>query len=163
MLRPRGSASSIHRRRLGQNMGNDVDLKFRHVLWPTIFGTVVVSLSAHTLENTEILDILPPMITPMVISLLVTTLLSPLLGMITRSGNLREHAIGVAVVCIPMAALWALGGNYFNIAIPFLIWVWQCASWSKKKLPPFRYGIWHGFGIAFSIVPGAILFDSLFQ
>tara|TARA_Y100000994_G_scaffold185785_1_gene154549 strand:- start:1354 stop:1764 length:411 start_codon:yes stop_codon:yes gene_type:complete len=136
-------------------MGNDVDLKFRHVLWPTIFGISVVSLCAYTLEMHN----LPPM----VLALLLMVVISPALGVLTRSGDLREHAIGVTVVCIPMAALWALGGNYFNIAIPFLIWVWQCASWSKKKLPPFRYGIWHGFGIAFSIVPGAILFDSLFQ
>ena len=100
---------------------------------------------------------------PMVLAMLLMVLFSPALGSLTKSGNLREHAIGVAVVCIPMAGLWALGGNYFNIVIPFLIWIWQCASWSKKKLPPFRYGIWHGFGIAFSIVPGAILFESLFQ
>tara|TARA_B100000475_G_scaffold198817_1_gene179953 strand:- start:611 stop:1021 length:411 start_codon:yes stop_codon:yes gene_type:complete len=136
-------------------MGNDVDLKFRHVLWPTIFGISIVSLCAYTLEMHN----LPPM----VLALLLMVLISPALGVLTRSGDLREHAIGVAVVCIPMAGLWALGGNYFNIAIPFLIWVWQCASWSKKNLPPFRYGIWHGFGIAFSIVPGAMLYAGLFQ
>ena len=136
-------------------MGEEVDLKFRHVLWPSIFGIIVVSLCAHTLD----LHKLPPM----VISLLVVTLLSPLLGILTRSGNIREHAIGVTIVCIPMAGLWALGASYFNVAIPFLIWVWQCVSWSKNNHPPFRYGIWHGFGIAFSIVPGAMLYAGIFQ
>ena len=136
-------------------MGEEVDLKFRHVLWPSIFGIIVVSLCAHTLD----LHKLPPM----VISLLVVTLLSPLLGILTRSGNIREHAIGVTIVCIPMAGLWALGASYFNGAIPFLIWVWQCVSWSKNNHPPFRYGIWHGFGIAFSIVPGAMLYAGIFQ
>ena len=140
-------------------MGNDVDLKFRHVLWPAIFGIGVVSLCAHAMD----LQKLPPMVTPMVISLLVVTLFSPLLGMLTRSGDLREHAIGVTIVCFPMAGLWALGSSYFNVAIPFLIWVWQCASWSKNNHPPFRYGIWHGFGIAFSIVPGAMLYAGIFQ
>ncbi|MBT4066940.1 MAG: hypothetical protein HOE76_06975 [Euryarchaeota archaeon] len=100
---------------------------------------------------------------PMIIALLLAVLLAPVLSLLTRAGNLREHAIGIAVVCIPMAGLWSIAESYFNIAIPFLVWVWQCASWSKTDHPPFRYGIWHGFGITFGIIPGAMLYSGLFQ
>ena len=136
-------------------MEDKVDLKFRHVLWPSIFAIILVSVSAYFGDKHK----MPPMI----IALLSSILFAPILSILTRAGDPREHALGVAVVCIPMAGLWALGSNYFNIAIPFLVWVWQCASWSKTDHPPFRYGIWHGFGIAFSIIPGAMLYAGLLQ
>jgi len=99
----------------------------------------------------------------MIISLVAATILAPLLAIVTKSGEIKEHMIGVALVCIPMAGLWFFGPNYFNIAIPFIIWVWQCASWSKREHPPIRYGVWHGFGIASTILPGAILIGALLQ
>lgn len=100
---------------------------------------------------------------PMIISLVAATILAPLLAIVTKSGEIKEHIIGVGLVCIPMAGLWFFGPNYFNIVIPFLIWVWQCASWSKRDHPPIRYGVWHGFGIASTILPGAILIGALLQ
>ena len=99
----------------------------------------------------------------MIISLVAATILAPLLAIVTRSGEIKEHIIGVALVCIPIAGLWFFGPNYFNIVIPFLIWVWQCASWSKRDHPPIRYGVWHGFGIASTILPGAMLIGALLQ
>ena len=131
------------------------DLKFRHVLWPSAFAICLVSICAYSLSIHKF--------PPMILALLLATLGAPGLAILTRAGNVMEHAIGVAIVCLPMAGLWALGSNYFNVAIPFLVWVWQSASWSKTDHPPFRYVIWHGFGIAFSIVPGALLYDGLFQ
>ena len=134
-------------------MGENVDLKYRHVVWPSVFAIALVAISVLTLDEYKY--------PPMMVALLSAVIVSPLLGTLTRSGNLKEHAIGVAIVCIPMTIVWAIGANYFNIAMPFLVWIWQCASWSKKKHPPFRYGIWHGFGIAACIVPGAMLVASL--
>ena len=97
----------------------------------------------------------------MSIALIAAVFSAPLLANVTNAGDMKEHAFGVAVVCIPMSIAWLIGPNYFNIAIPFLIWIWQCASWSKKNHPPFRYGIWHGFGIASCILPGAMLVANL--
>tara|TARA_B100000925_G_scaffold212644_2_gene162295 strand:+ start:2289 stop:2753 length:465 start_codon:yes stop_codon:yes gene_type:complete len=149
MCTPERSASSIHRLHLGLNMQERADMKFRHVIYPAIFAILLVSALVILLDEEK----LPIMI----IALLASVLFAPLLAKITRAGDMKEHAIGIAVVCIPMAAFWAIGPNYFNIALPFLVWIWQCASWSKQDHPPFRYGIWHGFGIASAILPGAML------
>ena len=125
------------------------DLKFRHVVWPAVFAIGLVAGSVLVLDENKF--------PPMMIALIAAVPFAPLLSKLTNSGDSKEHAIGIAIVCIPMAGFWALGPNYFNIAFPFLVWIWQCASWSKKNHPPFRYGIWHGFGIASCILPGAML------
>lgn len=125
------------------------DMKFRHVGWPAVFAISLVAGCVFLLDENKF--------PPMIIALILSVPLAPILGKLTNSGDLKEHAIGVAVVCIPMSVFWIIGPNYFNIAFPFLVWIWQCASWSKQNHPPFRYGIWHGFGIASCILPGAML------
>tara|TARA_B100000767_G_scaffold180554_1_gene168530 strand:+ start:312 stop:791 length:480 start_codon:yes stop_codon:yes gene_type:complete len=132
-----------------------IDLKFRHVFLPSVIAIILVSMCAFTLEYHRF--------PPMILALILATFCAPVLALLTKAGTIWEHAIGVGIVCLPMAGIWALGSNYFNVAIPLLVWVWQSASWSKSDHPPFRYGIWHGFGIAFSIVPGAMLYAGLFQ
>ena len=136
-------------------MGDKPDLKYRHVVWPTIYAISLISLCVIILNENKY--------PPMVISLVVACVFAPLLAKVTNSGDIKEHAIGVALVCIPMAGFWMMGPNYFNIAMPFIVWIWQCASWSKKEHPPIRYGVWHGFGIASSILPGAMLIGALLQ
>ena len=135
-------------------MGEIEDLKFRHVVWPTAFAIILVQISAYTYEVHRF--------PPMMLALILAIVTSPLLCKLTNSGVVKEHAIGLAMVCFPMAILWAIGESYFNIAIPFMVWVWQSASWSKRDQPPIKYGVWHGFGIAFGIIPGAMIFDFLF-
>lgn len=135
-------------------MEERADLKFRHVIWPTIFGMVLVGACAHYLIRYA---------PPMSLALILAVLTAPLLAYLTRSGKWNEHMIGVGIVCVPMALFWLLGENYCNIAIPFLFWVWMSSTWAKFDLPPFRYGIWHGFGIAFAIIPGAMVYASMFQ
>ena len=125
------------------------DMKFRHVGWPAVFAISLVAGCVFLLDENKF--------PPMIIALILSVPLAPILGKLTNSGDLKEHAIGVAVVCIPMSVFWIIGPNYFNIAFPFLVWIWQCASWSKQNHPPVRYGIWHGFGIASCILPGAML------
>ena len=129
------------------------DLKFRHVGWPAVFAIALMAASVFLLDENKFP---PPMVT-----LILSLAFAPLLAKITISGDFKEHAFGIGVVCIPMAGFWAFGPNYFNIAFPFLVWIWQCASWSKKDHPPFRYGIWHGFGIASCILPAVMLVASI--
>ena len=129
------------------------DLKFRHVGWPAVFAIALMAASVFLLDENKFP---PPMVT-----LILSLAFAPLLAKITNSGDFKEHAFGIGVVCIPMAGFWAFGPNYFNIAFPFLVWIWQCASWSKKDHPPFRYGIWHGFGIASCILPAVMLVASI--
>ena len=125
------------------------DMKFRHVGWPAAFAIGLVFASVFALNENKY--------PPMMVALVASVPFAPLLAKLTNSGDFKEHAFGVGIVCVPMAGFWAFGPNYFNIAFPFLIWIWQCASWSKRNHPPFRYGIWHGFGIASCILPGAML------
>ena len=132
-------------------MGDKPDMKLRHVVWPSLFAIGLVFVSVIALDENKF--------PPMIIALIAAVLTAPLLAKITNAGDMKEHAFGVAVVCFPMSAAWLIGPNYFNIAIPFLICI--CASWSKKNHPPFRYGIWHGFGIASCILPGAMLVANL--
>ena len=130
---------------------NILDLKFRHVLVPSIFG-LVLGAGADLLFNTVFV---------MQLALGGAILCSPLIALFTKIKIGWEHSLGVAVVCGFEAALWLLGFNYFNTLAVFIIWVWMCASWWKLPLPPFRYGFWHGFTLSFTTFVGGILAYSL--
>jgi len=124
-----------------------VDLKFRHVLVPSIFG-LILGVGADSLLNTVFV---------MQYALGGAILFSPLIALLTKTKVGWEHSLGVAVVCGFEAALWLLGFNYFNTLAVFIMWVWMCASWWKLPLPPFRYGFWHGFTLSFTTFVGGIL------
>ena len=134
-------------------MEDQPDLKFRHVTYPSGFGIVLVMICGALLAQ-----IAPPMLLSMVIAVLV----SPLIGKITKIKIGWDYSLGVAIACIPNGILWLAGPSFFNTVIPFFLWAWLSISWSKLKLPPFRYGLWHGYGLAFSILPGAMLYAKLF-
>ena len=153
MSHPQSSAPSIIRFLLGVNMGDVLDLKFRHVIWPTMFGIVLISACAASLEYHRF--------PPMILCLVIANLFSPVLCKLTRSGDIKEHAIGVALVCIPMLIFWSIGSSYWNIAIPFMVWFGNLLH-GLSQISHRCIGVWHGFGIAFSIIPGAMLFENLF-
>ena len=134
-------------------MADKKDTKFRHVIWPSLLAIGLLASFVLLFDEGKY--------PPMIITPIIASVLSPLLGKITKSGNLKEHAFGVTLVCIPTSAFWIFGPNYFSIMLPFLVWIWQCASWPNKEHPPFRYGIWHGFGITASMFPGALLVQAL--
>ena len=127
------------------------DLKFRHVLVPSIFG-MVLGASANLLFDTFVMQA----------GLLSAVLFSPLIAFLTKTKIGWEHSLGLAVVSVVTSVIWLLGFNYFNTLAIFFAWVWMCSSWWKYDLPPFRYGFWHGFGIAFSTFIGGILSYNLF-
>tara|TARA_B100000941_G_scaffold1960_1_gene1255 strand:- start:18466 stop:18876 length:411 start_codon:yes stop_codon:yes gene_type:complete len=135
-------------------MGDIKDLKFRHVAWPSVFSFILIFSTVLLVDENKAPG-------PMSIALLASLLTAPLLCVITKSGDKKEHAIGVGVISVPMAIFWSLGPNYFNMAAPFFVWIWQCATWPKKSHPPFRYGIWHGFGIAACLLPYAVIVNKL--
>ncbi|MDP6870209.1 MAG: hypothetical protein QGI21_05500 [Candidatus Poseidoniaceae archaeon] len=135
-------------------MGEEVhDPQFRHVLIPCIAGIILVMVSASLFREEY-----PPMVVSMVLGIFV----SPILAMITKPGTIWEYSLGVTVVCLPVGGLWMLGSSYWNVALTFILWAWASAKWQSTTNPPFKVGIWHGFGMSFSIVPGAILFGIIF-
>ena len=92
------------------------DMKLRHVVWPSLFAIGLVLASVIFLDENKY--------PPPIIALISAVFAAPLLANITNAGDINEHAFGVAVVCIPMSLSWIIGANYFNIAIPFLVWIW---------------------------------------
>ena len=122
------------------------DLKFRHVLVPSIFG-LILGASANLLFDTFVMQA----------GLMLAVLCSPIIAFLTRTKIGWEHSLGIGIVSTTMSVIWLLGFNYFNTLATFFAWVWMCSSWWKYDLPPFRYGFWHGFGIAFSTFIGGIL------
>jgi len=143
----------MHRRHVRPNMEDKTDLKFRHVLYPAGFGIVLVIICGGFLA-----EFAPPMLLSMVIAVLV----SPLIGKLTKTKIGWDYSFGVAAACIPNGLLWLGGPSFFNTILPFFLWTWFSISWSKLNLPPFRYGLWHGYALAFSILPGAMLYSKLF-
>ena len=76
------------------------DLKFRHVGWPAVFAIALMAASVFLLDENKFP---PPMVT-----LILSLPFAPLLAKITNSGDFKEHAFGIGVVCIPMAGFWHL-------------------------------------------------------
>ena len=74
-----------------------------------------------------------------------------------------DHTGGMSSILIPFALLWFFGFSYFVVAIPALVWVWMSMSWPNLELPPFRLGVWHGTGIAFTAFVGVVVAFQMVQ
>ena len=125
------------------------DLQFRHVWMPCLFGIILVMASAMLFREK---------FPPMVIAMAAGIIFAPILALFSKAGVIWEHTLGVAIVCIPVGALWLLGTSFWTVGLTFILWAWVSVKWQNTPNPPFKIGLWHGLGIAFSIVPGAILF-----
>jgi hypothetical protein len=134
-------------------MEGETDFKFRHVLVPGMGGLVLGVLA--TLIN------FGPH--PMQVALLLAILSSPAIAHLTKTPIGWEHSLGLAIICLFEAALWFTGINYFNTIMVLVVWLWMCASWWRLELPPFRIGVWHGFGLSFTTLAGGLLAFGLLQ
>jgi hypothetical protein len=134
-------------------MEGETDFKFRHVLVPGMGGLVLGVLA--TLIN------FGPH--PMQVALLLAILSSPAIAHLTKTPIGWEHSFGLAIICLFEAALWFTGINYFNTIMVLVVWLWMCASWWRLELPPFRIGVWHGFGLSFTTLAGGLLAFGLLQ
>ena len=94
---------------------------------------------------------------PMQYALLLAIVASPLIAKLTGIPASKDHMFGVGVVAMPLAILWFLGFSYFVFAIPGILWIWMSVSWPQYHLPPFRIGVWHGMGIAFTAFVGVLM------
>ena len=134
-------------------MEGETDFKFRHALVPGILGFTLGMLAT-------VVNIGP---NPMQVALLLAILLSPAIAHLTKTPLGWEHSLGVAIICLLEAALWFAGISYFNTVLILIVWLWMCASWWRLELPPFRIGVWHGFGLSFSTLAGGLLAFGLLQ
>ena len=92
---------------------------------------------------------------------LVSLVLSPLLYRILlddEASRWREYTLGLASLGLLFSVIWLSGwgamfcGGYGAL----LVWVWVSTDWGRYNLPPFRYGLWHAFGINLGALAGGI-------
>lgn len=104
-----------------------------------------------------------PYLNPMQLAFVVAIIASPGIAKLTKTKSGIDHSAGMAAVLLPFALLWFLGFSYFVIALPVLGWIWMSMAWPNLELPPFRIGVWHGTGIAFTAFVGAIVVYQMIQ
>ncbi len=100
---------------------------------------------------------------PMQLTFITAIIVSPAIAKLTKTEFGLDHSAGMAAVLLPFALLWFFGSSYFVIALPALAWIWMSMSWPNLELPPFRIGVWHGTGIAFTAFVGAIVIFKMIQ
>ena len=136
----------------------DMETGLRHILAPAFFGALVGGLWQWKVMP-QIGEINLP--NPVHGAFLVSLVLSPLLYRILlddEASRLREYTIGLASLGLLFSVIWLSGwgamfcGGYGAL----LVWVWVSTDWGRYNLPPFRYGLWHAFGINLGALAGGI-------
>tara|TARA_B100001094_G_scaffold216280_1_gene210390 strand:- start:191 stop:685 length:495 start_codon:yes stop_codon:yes gene_type:complete len=136
----------------------DMETGLRHILAPAFFGALVGGLWQWKVMP-QIGEINLP--NPVHGAFLVSLLLSPLLYRILlddEASRWREYTLGLASLGLLFSVIWLSGwgamfcGGYGAL----LVWVWVSTDWGRYNLPPFRYGLWHAFGINLGALAGGI-------
>ena len=130
----------------------------RHILAPAFFGALVGGLWQWKVMP-QIGEINLP--NPVHGAFLVSLVLSPLLYRILlddEASRWKEYTLGLASLGLLFSVIWLSGwgamfcGGYGAL----LVWVWVSTDWGRYNLPPFRYGLWHAFGINLGALAGGI-------
>jgi hypothetical protein len=136
----------------------DMETGLRHILAPAFFGALVGGLWQWKVMP-QIGEINLP--NPVHGAFLVSLVLSPLLYRILlddEASRWREYTLGLASLGLLFSVIWLSGwgamfcGGYGAL----LVWVWVSTDWGRYNLPPFRYGLWHAFGINLGALAGGI-------
>ena len=130
----------------------------RHILAPAFFGALVGGLWQWKVMP-QIGEINLP--NPVHGAFLVSLVLSPLLYRLLlddEASRWKEYTLGLASLGLLFSVIWLSGwgamfcGGYGAL----LVWVWVSTDWGRYNLPPFRYGLWHAFGINLGALAGGI-------
>ena len=136
----------------------DMETGLRHILAPAFIGALVGGLWQWKVMP-QIGEINLP--NPVHGAFLVSLVLSPLLYRILlddEASRWREYTLGLASLGLLFSVIWLSGwgamfcGGYGAL----LVWVWVSTDWGRYNLPPFRYGLWHAFGINLGALAGGI-------
>lgn len=136
----------------------DFDTGIRHILAPAMVGAVLGGLwQWYVMPETGDLNLPNPIHGTFIISLL----LSPLFYRVAiknSDGHWWEYSLGLLCLGGAFSVIWLSGwgamfcGGYGAL----LLWVWISTDWGRYELPPFRYGIWHAFGLDLGAFAGSI-------
>ena len=91
------------------------------------------------------------------LSLLLLMLSFSILGIIYRSySRWIDHLFGAFLSSLIFFVMVIIA-SICSISLVATLWAMLTTTWSSKSLPPFRHGLWHGFGACTGIVLGSIL------
>ena len=136
----------------------DMETGIKHILAPAFFGALVGALWQWKVMP-HIGEINLP--NPVHGAFFVSLLLSPLLYRVLldhEASRWKEYTLGLASLGSLLSVIWLSGwgamfcGGYGAL----LVWVWVSTDWGRYNLPPFRYGLWHAFGINLGALAGGI-------
>ena len=136
----------------------DIETGLKHILAPAFFGALVAGIWQWKVMP-HIGEINLP--NPIHGAFLVSLLLSPLLYKVLLDDDAsrwKEYTLGLATLELLFSVIWLSGwgamfcGGYGAL----LVWVWISTDWGRYELPPFRYGLWHAFGINLGALAGGI-------
>ena len=137
----------------------DIETGLKHILTPASLGAIVGGVWQWKVMP-SIGEINLP--NPIHGAFIVSILLSPLLYRVLledESSRWFEYTLGLSALGLVFSIIWLSGwgamfcGGYGAL----LVWVWISTDWGRYELPPFRYGLWHTFGINLGALAGSVL------
>tara|TARA_B110000444_G_scaffold261364_1_gene312929 strand:+ start:18589 stop:19083 length:495 start_codon:yes stop_codon:yes gene_type:complete len=137
----------------------DLETGCKHILAPAFLGAVIGGVWQYIVMP-QVGEINLP--NPIHGAFLVSILLSPLLHRILLDDDpsrWKEYMFGLFALGSVFSVIWLSGwgamfcGGYGAL----LVWVWVSTDWGRYHLPPFRYGLWHAFGINLGALAGSVI------
>ena len=135
-----------------------IDLKtgMKHILGPAVIGMTLGILAEIFLTPNYSWPSPPQAV------IIGSILLSPVLYFVlvgNEKSRWWEYSLGLLTPGLFFIMIWfsGWGALFCGVYLPLLIWVWISTSWGQYDLPPFRYGVWHLFGLNIGGFAGAIL------
>ena len=93
----------------------------------------------------------------LVLGLLLVGVVLSLLGLLIHPmSRIIDHTLGVSLVVLVVLGMIVLG-RICGVSAALTMWAILSISWSNRLLPPFRIGLWQGFGGCTGVIVGSIL------
>lgn len=134
----------------------DFETGIKHIIGPATIGMILGILAEIFLAPNYTWP------SPPQAAIIGSILLSPVLYFLLigdQKSRWWEYSLGLMIPGSFFIMIWfsGWGALFCGVYLPLLIWVWISTSWGQYELPPFRYGVWHLFGITIGGFAGAIL------
>ena len=137
----------------------DFETGLKHILAPAFLGVAFGGLwQAFVMPHVGEINLPNPIHGAFLISILLSPLLYRLL-LDDEPSRWKEYTLGLSSLGLLFSMIWLSGwgaifcGGYGAL----LVWVWVSTDWGRHHLPPFRYGLWHAFGIDLGAFAGSVL------
>jgi len=137
----------------------DLETGLKHILAPAFLGAILGGIwQWKVMPGIGEINLPNPIHGAFIISILLSPLLYRIL-LDTESSRWYEYTLGLSALGLAFSIIWLSGwgamfcGGYGAL----LVWVWISTDWGRYEFPPFRYGLWHAFGINLGALAGSVL------